>query len=61
MSRGLGDVYKRQDEGVFVIDQESTNGTYVNGKRLVPWERRKVLADDRIAFSSVYYRVETGS
>lgn len=50
-----------EDEGVFVIDQESTNGTYVNGKRLVPWERRKVLADDRIAFSSVYYRVETGS
>ncbi len=50
-----------EDDGVFVIDQESTNGTYVNGKRLVPWERRKVLADDKIAFSSVYYRVETGS
>lgn len=50
-----------EDDDVFVIDQESTNGTYVNGKRLVPWERRKVLADDKIAFSSVYYRVETGS
>lgn len=50
-----------EDDDVFVIDQESTNGTYVNGKRLVPWERRKVLADDKIAFSSVYYRVETDS
>lgn len=50
-----------EEEGVFVIDQESTNGTYVNGKQLVPWERRKVCANDKIAFSSVYYRVETDS
>lgn len=50
-----------EEEGVFVIDQESTNGTYVNGKQLVPWERRKVCADDKIAFSSVHYRVETES
>ncbi len=50
-----------EEDGVFVIDQESTNGTYVNGKQLVPWERRKVCADDEIAFSSVFYRVETES
>lgn len=50
-----------EEDGVFVIDQESTNGTYVNGKQLVPWERRKVCTDDEIAFSSVFYRVETES
>lgn len=47
-----------EDEGIYVIDQESTNGTYINGKRLVPWERKKIGQDDRVAFSSVCYRVE---
>ncbi len=49
------------EEQVCVIDQESTNGTYVNGKRLVPWERRQIKNDDKIAFSSIYYRVEMDS
>lgn len=47
-----------EEEGIYVIDQESTNGTYINGKRLVPWERKKIGQDDRVAFSSVCYRVE---
>lgn len=47
-----------EEEGIYVIDQESTNGTYVNGKRLVPWERRRIGRDDRVGFSSVCYRVE---
>lgn len=47
-----------EEEGIYVIDQESTNGTYVNGKRLVPWERKKIGREDRIGFSSVCYRVE---
>lgn len=47
------------EEGrVFLIDQESTNGTYVNGKRLVPWERHIVENGDMIGFSSIYYRAE---
>lgn len=47
------------EEGkVFLIDQESTNGTYVNGKRLVPWERNVVENGDMIGFSSIYYRAE---
>ncbi len=47
------------EEGkVFLIDQESTNGTYVNGKRLVPWERHVVENGDMIGFSSIYYRAE---
>lgn len=50
-----------EEDGVYVIDQESTNGTYVNGDRLLPWERRQLKNDDKIAFSSIYYRVEMGS
>lgn len=47
-----------EEDGVFLIDQESTNGTYVNGIRLLPWERRKIDAEDKIGFSSIYYHVE---
>lgn len=47
-----------EEDGVFVIDQESTNGTYVNGIQLLPWERRKIHKDDVIGFSSIYYKVE---
>lgn len=47
-----------EEDDVFVIDQESTNGTYVNGTRLLPWERRRIQKEDKIGFSSVYYRVE---
>lgn len=43
---------------LFLIDQESTNGTYVNGVRLLPWERRKIENGDEIGFSSVCYHVE---
>lgn len=48
-----------QDElGVFIIDQESTNGTYVNGRQLLPWERCKMEDGDVIGISSVYYTAE---
>lgn len=48
-------------DGVFVIDQESTNGTYVNGTQLLPWERREIHKNDVIGFSSIYYKVEMDS
>lgn len=47
-----------EEDELFLIDQESTNGTYVNGIRLLPWERRKIENGDKIGFSSVYYSVE---
>lgn len=46
------------EEGVFLIDQESTNGTYLNGKRLIPWERKQIKTGDMIGISTVYYKVE---
>lgn len=45
-------------QGVFMIDQESTNGTFVNGRRLVPWERCLLEDGDMIGISSIYYKVE---
>lgn len=47
-----------EEDGIFVIDQESTNGTYVNGIQLLPWERREIHKNDVIGFSSIYYKVE---
>lgn len=46
------------EDGVFLIDQESTNGTFVNGKRVVPWERYRLENGDIVGFSSVYYKAE---
>lgn len=46
------------EDGVFLIDQESTNGTFVNGKRVVPWERHRLENGDIVGFSSVYYKAE---
>lgn len=45
-------------QGVFLIDQESTNGTFVNGRRLVPWQRCSLKDGDMIGISSIYYKVE---
>lgn len=50
-----------EDGEVYIIDQESTNGTFINGERLLPWERRQLKNEDKIAFSSIYYRVEMNS
>lgn len=45
-------------QGVFLIDQESTNGTFVNGRQLVPWERCRLEDGDMIGISSIYYKVQ---
>lgn len=45
-------------QGVFLIDQESTNGTFVNGRQLVPWERCQLKDGDMIGISSIYYKAE---
>lgn len=45
-------------QGVFLIDQESTNGTFVNGRQLVPWERCRLKDGDMIGISSIYYKAE---
>lgn len=47
-----------EENGVFLIDQDSTNGTFLNEKQLVPWERCRVENGDMIGISSIYYRAE---
>lgn len=42
----------RQD-GYFITDQNSTNGTYVNGERLEAYECRKLHTADEIYFASL--------
>lgn len=47
-----------EEGSVYMIDQESTNGTYINGAQAVPWERCRLQDGDWIGFSSVFYTVE---
>lgn len=47
-----------EEEGVFLIDQDSTNGTFLNEKQLIPWERCRIKNGDMIGISSIYYKAE---
>lgn len=47
-----------EGNNVFVVDQDSTNGTFVEGKQLIPWERCRIKSGDMIGISSIYYKVE---
>lgn len=47
-----------EESFVYIIDQESTNGTYINGTQIVPWERCNLRDGDTVGFSSIFYRVE---
>ncbi|MDO5425807.1 MAG: DUF6382 domain-containing protein [Eubacteriales bacterium] len=46
---------ERKPDGYFVTDQNSTNGTYVNGMRLEAYECRKLHTADEIYFASLGY------
>lgn len=46
------------DEQYWITDLESTNGTCVNGKRLVPNTEHKLSVGDRIKISSFVFVVE---
>lgn len=46
---------ERQADGYFLTDLNSMNGTFVNGERLRPNEKRQIRAGDRISFASLRY------
>lgn len=48
---------ERRQDGYFITDQNSTNGTYVNGERLEAYECRKLHTADEIYFASLGYYV----
>ena len=49
---------ERQKEDYFLTDLNSMNGTFVNGERLRPNEKRQIYAGDRISFASLQYVVK---
>lgn len=50
-----------EEKAVFLIDQESEKGTFVNEQRLVPWECRRLKDGDIVDISSHRYQaVMTG-
>jgi pSer/pThr/pTyr-binding forkhead associated (FHA) protein len=50
-------VLERARDTVMLIDQDSTNGTYLNGQRLKPFERRVVRDGDEIRLANLSLRV----
>ncbi len=48
----------RTGEGGFVTDLNSMNGTFLNGERLKPNEKRPLCHGDRISFANLHYRVK---
>lgn len=52
---------EKQKENYFLTDLNSMNGTFVNGDRLRPNEKRQIYAGDRISFASLRYVVKQGS
>ena len=47
----------RQSEGVFVEDLNSSNGTFVNGKRLLPEVQTQIFDNDEIRFGAAQFIV----
>lgn len=50
---------EKNGDDVYVMDLNSTNGTFINGERLQANERRRLQPSDEIAFASITYEYET--
>jgi len=48
---------KWRDNILVLIDQNSTNGTFINGKQLVPEQARILRNNDEIAFGPVKFKI----
>ena len=49
--------FKEQGKGIILQDLDSTNGTYINGKRLAPGEEMVVNRSDEIQFGKIIVNV----
>ena len=47
---------ERKDGNYYVCDLNSKNGTFCNGERLLPQEKRKIEQEDLISFAELEYR-----
>ncbi|MGN0384128.1 MAG: DUF6382 domain-containing protein, partial [Eubacterium sp.] len=50
--------FTEESEGYFMEDLNSTNGTYLNDRRLAPHEKVPVRIGDKVTFSTISYIVE---
>lgn len=57
ISRIHAKIEKRKDQ-YFITDLNSTNGTFVNGERLLPNEQRRILPGDKINLATLRYVVK---
>ena len=55
VSRVHARIYKGEDGCIEIRDLDSTNGTYVNGEKLDPNEKRRVQRGDEVRFGNVEY------
>ena len=55
VSRVHARIYKGEDGCVEIRDLDSTNGTYINGEKLDPNEKRRVQRGDEVRFGNVEY------
>jgi hypothetical protein len=52
--------FERTGEGVVLEDRGSTNGTFLNGERVAPKARRRVVAGDRVVVGDTELAIEVG-
>ncbi|MFR4775980.1 MAG: FHA domain-containing protein, partial [Lachnospira sp.] len=48
----------REDGAFYLEDMNSTNGTFLNGRRLLPKERQLLSDGDMVGFANLLYKVE---
>ena len=47
--------FVQEKDGIYLEDLNSTNGTFKNGLRMQPYEKRKVEAEDTLRFGKSVY------
>ena len=60
-ARDMSPIHARiiqEGDGFMVMDEESAHGTFHNGKRLVPWQKKRIEDGDRLRFADREYVVE---
>lgn len=51
-------IFTQEDDGYYIEDLNSTNGTYLNDKRLEPHEKVHIKMGDKVTFSTISYIIE---
>ena len=55
VSRVHARIYKGEEGGILIRDLNSTNGTYINGTRLAPDEKKRVQRGDEVRFGNMEF------